>query len=138
MHSTMLPSNTIHHQTSPHGNPPKTAFPKNRFVMATRRAREIPFCNLCVFVAIPTVPPAVPLHRQSAFLECTREKGQATKIDKTPETQSTPSAGITATLGTTHDSDGNPANLTCPYGGVLNDTYRARSQMKNCHRSLDR
>ncbi len=46
------------------------------------------------------------------------------------ETQSIPEAGITGTVGTTYDSDGNPASLTYPDGRVLNYTYSARSQLK--------
>jgi len=43
---------------------------------------------------------------------------------KISETQSIPEAGITASVGTTYDSDGNAASLTFPDGRVLNYTYR--------------
>ena len=56
---------------------------------------------------------------------------------KTSETQSIPSANLAGTLGTTYDSEGNPASLTYPDGRVLNYTYSARSQLKTVtgHRS---
>ena len=57
------------------------------------------------------------------------ESGLATIIGKTSETQSTPSAKLAGTLGTTDDSNGNPASLTFPDGRVLNYTYSARSQL---------
>ena len=53
--------------------------------------------------------------------------GRSRKIS---ETQSIPEAGIIGIVGTTFDSDGNPASLTYPDGRVLNYTYSARSQLK--------
>jgi len=52
------------------------------------------------------------------------------KIDKISETQSIPEAGITGTVGTTYDSDGNPASLTYPDGRVIACTSSVRFPFK--------
>ena len=41
-----------------------------------------------------------------------RKRVQEKNPDKISETQSIPEAGTTGTVGTTYDSDGNPASLT--------------------------
>ena len=52
---------------------------------------------------------------------------QEKNLDKISETQSIPEAGITGTVGTTYDSDGNPANFTNSDGRVLNSVTPARA-----------